>query len=73
MKILVTGGLGFIGSNFILRVLEKYPKISITNIDACLDGSNLKNLAGIKNHNYKFIRGNITNKLLVENWLQGQT
>ena len=66
MKILVTGGLGFIGSNFILKVLEKYPKILITNIDACLDGSNLKNLAGIKNHNYKFIHGNITNKSLVE-------
>ena len=66
MKILVTGGLGFIGSNFILKILEKYPKISITNIDACLDGSNLKNLVVIKNHNYKFIYGNITNKLLVE-------
>ena len=66
MKILVTGGLGFIGSNFILKILEKDPKISITNIDACLDGSNLKNLTGIKNSNYKFIRGNITNKPLVE-------
>jgi len=66
MKILVTGGLGFIGSNFILKVLEKHPKISITNIDACLDGSNLKNLTGIKNSNYEFIRGNITNKILVE-------
>ena len=51
MKILVTGGLGFIGSNFILKILEKDPKISITNIDACLDGSNLKNLTGIKNIN----------------------
>ena len=66
MRILVTGGLGFIGSNFILKVLEKYPKISIINIDACLNGSNRKNLTGIKNNNYKFIRGNITNKILIE-------
>ena len=65
MNILVTGGLGFIGSNFILRILEKYPKYRITNVDACLEGSNPKNLLGIKNQNYKFVRGNITNKSLM--------
>lgn len=67
MNILVTGGLGFIGSNFILHVLKNYPQIRITNVDAELLGSNKKNLHGIiKNRNYKFFKGNITNKKLIE-------
>ena len=44
MRLIVTGGLGFIGSNFILQTLEKYPKFKIVNIDAQLTGSNKKNL-----------------------------
>lgn len=51
MRLLVTGGLGFIGSNFILHTLEKYPDFKITNIDAGLPGSNVKNLARLKNKN----------------------
>ena len=67
MKLLITGGLGFIGSNFILRVLEKYPKFTITNIDAELAGSDRQNLKSIQNNkNYSFIKGNITNQKLVE-------
>jgi len=67
MRLLVTGGLGFIGSNFILRVVEKFPKIKITNIDAELSGSNRQNLQAIKNNkNYLYIKGNITNSKLVE-------
>ena len=66
MKILVTGGLGFIGSNFILRTLEKYPDFKITNIDACLHGSNLKNIPKLNGKNYSFVKGNITNKHLVD-------
>ena len=42
MKILVTGGLGFIGSNFILKVLKENKNIEIVNIDAKLYGSNEK-------------------------------
>ena len=67
MKLLITGGLGFIGSNFILRVLEKYPKFTITNIDAELAGSDRQNLKSIQNNkNYSFIKGNITNQKLIE-------
>ncbi len=67
MKLLVTGGLGFIGSNFILYILEKFPKSKITNIDAQLIGSNIENLHTIKNNkNYRYVKGNITNKQLIE-------
>jgi dTDP-glucose 4,6-dehydratase len=66
MKLLVTGGLGFIGSNFILRALDN-PKLRITNIDACLSGSNPLNVKQVKNNSrYKYIKGNITNKKLVD-------
>ena len=65
-NILVTGGLGFIGSNFILQTLKKYPNFKITNIDAGLPGSNIKNLTGLKNKKYSFVKGNITNKKIME-------
>jgi dTDP-glucose 4,6-dehydratase len=61
--ILVTGGLGFIGSNFILYLLKNNPKIKITNVDACLTGSNIKNLKELKNSkNYQFVKANINNQ-----------
>ena len=66
MKLLVTGGLGFIGSNFILRMLER-EDIEITNVDAELFGSDYRNLSQIKNSNrYNFVKGNISNKKLME-------
>jgi len=67
MKLLVTGGLGFIGSNFILRLFDKQNDIQITNIDAELPGSNHGNLAPIKDSNrYNFVKGNISNKKFME-------
>jgi len=67
MKVLVTGGLGFIGSNFILYSIQKHPKIKIINIDAQLAGSNIKNLQSLKNKsNYIYVKGNITNQKLIE-------
>ena len=67
MKLLVTGGYGFIGSNFILKLLEEYDVFKIKNIDAELNGSNPKNLSTIKNHkNYEFVNGDITNYNLME-------
>jgi len=66
MKLLVTGGLGFIGSNFILKLLEN-PNIEITNVDAELYGSDHRNLSKIKNSNkYNFVKGNISNKKFME-------
>jgi len=67
MKLLITGGLGFIGSNFILKILQKDTDINIVNVDAELYGSNHKSLQEItSNHNYKFVKGNITNRKLIE-------
>ena len=67
MKLLVTGGLGFIGSNFILKILNERQKNSVVNVDAELFGSNHQNLESIKNHdNYRFVKGNITNRHLME-------
>ena len=66
MKILVTGGLGFIGSNFILKILNEKQKNSVINVDAELFGSNHQNLESVKNHeNYRFVKGNITNRHLM--------
>ena len=67
MKLLVTGGLGFIGSNFILKLLNENSELQILNVDAELDGSNTKNLQDLKNsQNYEFVRGNISNKKFME-------
>ncbi len=67
MKLLVTGGLGFIGSNFILKILNEKQKNSVVNVDAELFGSNHQNLESVKNHeNYIFVKGNITNRHLME-------
>ena len=67
MKLLVTGGLGFIGSNFILKLLHENNEIQILNVDAELDGSNLKNLESMENSkNYEYVKGNISNKKFME-------
>lgn len=66
MKLLVTGGAGFIGSNFILYWLKKYPQDKIINLDILTYAGNLENLKAVeKNPNYKFIKGDICNITLV--------
>ena len=66
MKILITGGAGFIGSNFIKYWLNKYPKDKIINLDKLTYAGNLQNLKDIENNpNYKFIQGDICDKDLV--------
>lgn len=66
MNILVTGGLGFIGSNFILYLSKMHPDFKITNLDACLLGSNVQNLATLENKKYRFVKGNITDSYLTQ-------
>lgn len=70
LKILVTGGLGFIGSNFILHVLNNYPKIKIQNIDAEFHGSNKKNISLKNNQFYQYTKGNINNQKMVFNLVE---
>lgn len=67
-KILVTGGAGFIGSNFIRYWLNKYPQDSIVNLDKLTYAGNLENLLDLsKNSNYEFIKGDICDFSLVNN------
>ena len=67
MKLLVTGGLGFIGSNFIIKILEQKSGFEVVNVDAQLSGADKRNLSRIENNkNYQFVNGNITNKRLME-------
>lgn len=66
MKLLVTGGAGFIGSNFVLYWLKKYPQDSILNLDKLTYAGNLDNLKEVeKNPNYEFVHGDICNSQLV--------
>ncbi|MGF3521986.1 MAG: dTDP-glucose 4,6-dehydratase [Candidatus Bathyarchaeia archaeon] len=66
MKLLVTGGLGFIGSNFCRYMLEKYPNCELTNIDKIGIGANPANLLDLENDDrYTFIKGDLCNPLIL--------
>ncbi len=68
VNILITGGAGFIGSNFIIHLLKKYPNYHIVNLDLLSYAGNLDNLKEISadEQNYTFIHGDICDKKLVE-------
>ncbi|MFC1711821.1 dTDP-glucose 4,6-dehydratase [Patescibacteria group bacterium] len=67
MKLLVTGGAGFIGSNFIIYWLKKNPDDKVVNLDSLTYAGNLENLKDIKdNPNYTFIKGNICDQKTVD-------
>jgi dTDP-glucose 4,6-dehydratase len=67
MKLLVTGGAGFIGSNFIHYILKKYPDYQIVNLDLLTYAGNLENLKDLEsNPNYKFVKGDIVDAKLVD-------
>jgi dTDP-glucose 4,6-dehydratase len=66
MNLLVTGGCGFIGSNFVRRMLATYPSYSIVNLDSLSYAGNLRNLDDVKsNPRYRFVKGSICDRALV--------
>ena len=66
MKILITGGAGFIGSHVIRLFVNKYKNYHIFNLDALTYAGNLENLKDIDNEiNYSFIKGDITDETFI--------
>lgn len=65
MRLLVTGGAGFIGSNFVRRTLETHPEASITVLDALTYAGNLENLSGLEGK-FEFVEGNILDSAAVD-------
>lgn len=73
MRILVTGGAGFIGSNFIRYFLRTYPESSVINLDKLTYAGNLDNLSDVRSHpGYEFIRGDICDADCVRDILDQQ-
>jgi dTDP-glucose 4,6-dehydratase len=72
MKLLITGGAGFIGSNFILYWLKHHPQDEVVNFDALTYAGKLENLKEIENNpRYSFVRGDITDVSAVNKAMQG--
>jgi len=71
MKLLVTGGAGFIGSNFVLYMLKQHPNYEIVNIDALTYAGNLENLKSIENNpKHSFIKADITDAQAIDQLMQ---
>jgi dTDP-glucose 4,6-dehydratase len=67
VKLLVTGGAGFIGSNFIHYIVRRYPHYHILNVDALTYAGNLENLRTIEGHpNYRFVKADIADRAAME-------
>ncbi|MDD4785277.1 MAG: GDP-mannose 4,6-dehydratase, partial [Candidatus Shapirobacteria bacterium] len=67
MKILITGGCGFIGSNFIKHWFKNHPQDSIINLDKMTYAANPRNLVEFDNNpNYKFVQGDILDEKVVD-------
>jgi dTDP-glucose 4,6-dehydratase len=70
MKLLVTGGVGFIGSNFVRHIRQKHPDWEITNLDKLTYAGNLENLTDIQDQpGYHFVKGDIADRKLVDKLL----
>lgn len=67
MKLLVTGGAGFIGSNFVLYMFKEHPEYHIINVDSLTYAGNLENLKLVENNpNHTFVKADITNASVME-------
>ena len=67
MRLLITGGAGFIGSHVVRRFVRNYPQYSIVNLDALTYAGNLANLADVQGEsNYRFVKGDITDKGFIQ-------
>ena len=63
MKIIVTGGAGFIGGNFVHHMVNKYPEYQIINLDLLTYAGNLETLKPVEDKpNYKFVHGDIADR-----------
>ena len=74
MKLLITGGAGFIGSNFVRHIFKEYPQYTIINLDKLTYAGNLDNVKDIADNagdskRYSFVRGDISDKVVVEDIL----
>ena len=66
MKIIITGGAGFIGSHVVRQFVTKYPQYELVNLDALTYAGNLENLSDIANSpNYRFVKGDITDRAFI--------
>jgi len=71
MKLLVTGGAGFIGSNFIHYILKEHPDWEVTNLDKLTYAGNLENLTNIEsNPRYRFVKGDIADREIISTLLR---
>lgn len=69
-NVLVTGGAGFIGSNFVRMILSEQPDVFLVNLDSLTYAGNLENLSGFMDHgNHKFVKGDICDAKLVDELL----
>lgn len=70
MKLLITGGAGFIGSNFIHYIFQEHPQWEVTNLDKITYAGNLDNLKNVENEpRYHFVKGDIADRELVDELL----
>src|SRR5258706_3525988 len=72
MKLLITGGAGFIGSNFVLYWMKNHPDDTVINFDKLTYAGNLENLSQVQNNpNYTFVKGDICNPEDVTRAMEG--